>query len=136
MQKETGRPHQVKGNLHDRELRWSETLLTDDFTSLFLDSGCSHHIVRNIELLTDVVMNSNDDFLNIGIVNVDYGPNSMKRGYGTLWPLGRVLFVPDASHNSISCRQKTRHGLSINSLVDTATVAEWKKGNNNNNYNH
>jgi len=87
-----------------------------------------HNIVRNIELLTDVVMNSNDDFLNMGIVNVGYGPNPMIRGYRALWPLGRVYFVKDALHNAISCRQLTRHGLPVNFVNDTATVAEWEKG--------
>jgi len=72
-------------------------------------------------------MNSNDDFLNMGIVNVGYGPNPMLRGYGTLWPLGKVLFVPDKLHNSISCRLLKKHGLSINFLEETAIVAECKK---------
>jgi len=100
--------------------------VTDDSTALFLGRGCSHHIVRNIELL----MNSNDDFMNMKTVNVGYGPNPISRGYGTLWPLGKVLFVPDALHNSTSCRQLTKHCFSINFLDDTATIADCKMGKN------
>jgi len=73
-------------------------------------------------------MNSNDDFLNMGSVIVGYGQNPIIHGYGTLWPLGRVLYVPDALHNSISLRQLTKHSLSIKFLDDAATVNECTKG--------
>jgi len=38
LQKETKRQYQVKGNLHDHELQWSETLTTHDSTALVLET--------------------------------------------------------------------------------------------------
>ena len=77
---------------------------------LILDSGSTHHMVWNRLLLTEFVPNNDADRLNLGRVECRYGEQLRIVGYGNMWPLRRVLYVPGLSHNMISVKMLTFHG--------------------------
>ena len=106
-------------------LRWRKQPQQYSPLELILDSGCTHHMVTNLDLLTDVVLNDKKDTLNLGQVHLGYGAKPNILGYGTLWPLGKVLYVPGIRQNLISVRMLTMHGFSISFINDTAKVEEW-----------
>jgi len=63
-------------------------------TDLILDSVCTHHMVPNLGLLTIIVLNDPQDSLRLGQVIVGNQTLLPILGYGDIWPLGRVLYIP------------------------------------------
>ena len=82
-------------------------------TDLILDSDCTHHMVTNLDLLTNIVLNDHQDSLHLGQVIVGNQALLPILGYGDIWPLGRVLYVPGLVSNLISARRLTTQGFSV-----------------------
>jgi hypothetical protein len=61
---------------------------------LIFDSGCTHHMVFNFSLLTNVTYNDRIDTLNLGAVRMGNGSSLPATGYGDMWPFRKVLLVP------------------------------------------
>ena len=93
---------------------------------LVFDSGCTHHMVYNDHLLTDIVFNDRSDSLASGQVYCGYGATLDIAGYGNLWPLGNVLYVPEITHNMISVKMLTSHGWAVNFIGDKASVMDLR----------
>ena len=93
---------------------------------LILDSGSTHHMVWNPLLLTEFVPNNDADRLNLGRVECGYGEQLRIMGYGNMWPLRRVLYVPGLSHNLISVKMLTLHGWSVTFINNKAAVTDLR----------
>jgi len=61
-------------------------------------------MVLNRYLLTNVTPNDRQDFLNLGEVQIGIGHTLKACGFGVMWPLGRVLLVPELKCNVISVK--------------------------------
>jgi len=77
-------------------------------------------------LLRNVVYNDNEDSLNLGNVQIGNGNKLSIRGYGTVWPFGKVLLVPALIYNLISVRMLTAQGFSIYFINIMAKMEEWE----------
>ena len=53
-------------------------------TDLILDSGCTHHMVTNLDLLTNIVLNDHQDSLHLGQVIIGNQALLPILGYGGL----------------------------------------------------
>jgi len=94
-------------------------------TELILDSECTHHMVTNLDLLTNIVLNDHQDSLNLGQVIVGNQALPPILGFGDIWSLGRVLYVPGLVSNLISVRKFTAQGFSVDFIEDSAKVICW-----------
>jgi hypothetical protein len=96
------------------------------YHDFLLDSGCTHHMVWNPHLFTNLIGNNDADHLGLGNVIVGHGPSLPIRGYGDIWPFGRVLYVPGITANILSCKMLCdHHGYSISFINNTATITDW-----------
>jgi len=92
---------------------------------LIFDSGCTHHMVQNLSLLTNITFNDRIDTLNLGSVRLGSGLSLPITGYGDLWPFRKVLLVAGLQHNYISYRILTHRGFSIYLIEGIVTIADW-----------
>ena len=53
----------------NRDRRNTKSSVTILSTDIILDSGCTHHMVKNVNLLTKVLMNYTRDIINLRTVN-------------------------------------------------------------------
>jgi len=91
-----------------------------------LDSGCTHHMVWNPHLFTKFIGNDENDIMGLGNVFVGHGFPLPIRGYGDIWPFGRVLYAPGITANILSCKMLCdHHGYSIFFINATATITDW-----------
>ena len=96
--------------------------------TFYIDSGSNYHIVNDESLLEDIVKPS--IFASMGVIS---GMSKRQEGekimgYGTINPLGKVLFAPDVARNFISVNQLTKSGWSLNFLGHHCTAIKEVDG--------
>jgi len=94
-------------------------------TDLILDSGCTYHMITNLDVLTNIVLNDHQYKLNLEQVIVGNQAQLQILGYGVIWPLGGVLYVSGLVSNLISVRRFTAQGFSVDFIDDNAKVTCW-----------
>jgi hypothetical protein len=83
-------------------------------------------MVWNPHLFTNLIGNNDADHLGLGNVIVGHGPSLPIRGYGDIWPFGRVLYVPGITANILLCKMLCdHHRYSISFINNTATITDW-----------
>ena len=76
----------------------------------YIDSGCSHHVVNDKSLLTTFV-NPCPNYTMGKINGCTTNSRAKIMGYGSIEPLGNVLYAPQVIANLISVSQLTDNGF-------------------------
>ena len=96
--------------------------------SFFIDSGSNYHIVNDKTLLDEFVQPCPNYTMGKVKGMSKKQPGEKVMGYGTIEPLGKVIYAPEVAYNFISVNQLTKSGFQVIFIGDECTAERIVEG--------